>query len=881
MVASLWATVLPMSAQSTKPSPRVVVHGWTMHDATDLTESGAIVSTADFSTAGWYPATVPGTILTTLVDNHVYPDPNYGENDRPEIIPDSLARTPFWYRTQMAIPSSFKGRHVWLNFEGINYSADVWANGRPVGTIRGAFRRGIFDIAPFIRGATQVTIAVLIRPQPHPGVPNQHTLSAGIGKNGGITAIDGPTFLSTIGWDWLPGVPDRDSGIWREVTLSETGPVVLRDPRVTTDLQLPGMQTAGVTVETTVMNVSDQPQHTSVNGVIEGIRFQRTIDLAPNSTTKVTFSPETDTSLLLHGPKLWWPNGYGPQNLYHLHLTASTAGRQSDQADTSFGVRKIGYAIQGTSNLGFVVNGVPVFIRGGDWGLDDAMKRIPLERMDAQIRMHRDANMNLIRNWVGQSTSEQFYELCDKYGLLVWDEFFQPNPLDGPDPDDIATYLANVKDKILRLRNHPSIAIWCARNEGDPPKDLNAALRQMVADLDGTRAYQANSADGAGVRSGGPYHWREPKDFYNVDAGLKTESGSMSIPTIESIQGMMPKKDWETITDDWAEHDFAAGAQQGNLYPGVLAARYGNIRNLADFVEKSQLANYEAFRAMYEGRNADLFHPATGIITWMSHPAHPSFVWQLYHYDLEQNSSFYAVKSASEMIHVQFNEALGKLEVVNNLPEPLHDAAVQVTVFNLDGSVSSRQKLPVSLDGSSVKDLGEIGWQQPSEVHFIELQLHDSTGKLLSQNFYWHRLQAGEKAFDALAAMPKVKLKSEVTRVDADGVSTILVTLHNPSAHIALMTHLQVHRAKSGERVLPASYSDNYVSLAGGESRTVTVTVATEALHGEGAAVLVDGLNVAVEPAQRAGASVELNGNAQVDHWPETGLPFQTGYVHP
>jgi hypothetical protein len=284
---------------------------------------------------------------------------------------------------------------------------------------------------------------------------------------------------------------------------------------------------------------------------------------------------------------------------------------------------------------------------------------------------------------------------------------------------------------------------------------------------------------------------------------------------------------------------------------------------------------------MYEGRNADMFRPATGIITWMSHPAHPSFVWQLYHYDLEQNSSFYAVKAASEMIHVQFNEALGKIQVINNLPEPLHGAEVQINVFNLDGSLSSHQALPVSVAESSVADLQEISWQQPSDVHFIQLQLRDATGRLLSQNFYWHRLQAGEQGFQALANMPQVTLEAKVERVDAAGATRISVTLHNPSSHVALMTHLQVHRSKSGERVLPASYSDNYLSLAGGESRTITITVATQSLHEESASVLIDGLNVAVEPVRNVGASVELNRNAQIDHWPETGLPFQTGDVHP
>ena len=192
-------------------------------------------------------------------------------------------------------------------------------------------------------------------------------------------------------------------------------------------------------------------------------------------------------------------------------------------------MRKISYSVPGTDTLTISVNGVPVFIRGGDWGLDEAMKRIPRERLDAQIHMHQLANLNMIRNWVGQSTSEDFYELCDKYGILVWDEFFQPNPGDGPNPTDIDTYIANVRDKILRFRNHPSIALWCARNEGFPPPEIDAALRKLMAELEPTRRYQPSSTDGAGVRSSGPYCWRTPREFYTVtDDYFKTETGSVS-----------------------------------------------------------------------------------------------------------------------------------------------------------------------------------------------------------------------------------------------------------------------------------------------------------------------------------------------------------------
>ena len=242
----------------------------------------------------------------------------------------------------------------------------------------------------------------------------------------------------------------------------------------------------------------------------------------------------------------------------------------SDAQDVTFGIRKITYAVPGSDNLTLSVNGVPVVAKGGDWGMDEAMKRIPRARLEAQIRMHKLANYTIIRNWVGQSTSEDFYDLCDKYGILLWDEFFQPNPSDGPNPPDTALYLANVREKILRFRSHPCIALWCGRNEGFPPPDINTGIQALMDELDTHRLYQPSSTDGRGVHSGGPYRWQTPRAYYRVDAPFKTEIGSVSIPTLEAVQAMMPPKDWETINDDWAEHDLLRGAQAGDSYPVTL-----------------------------------------------------------------------------------------------------------------------------------------------------------------------------------------------------------------------------------------------------------------------------------------------------------------------
>ena len=890
LLAALVSTLVPLTAlhAALLPPPLDLNTGWQLQDSAKVPDAGAAVSAKTYNPQGWLAATVPGTVLTSMVADGVYPEPLYGENNRG--IPESLNKTPYWYRTTFTVPKTYAHRQVLLHFDGANYASEVWVNGTQAGTIRGAFIRGRFDVTRLVKPGQTAVLAVKVSPQPHPGIPHEHTIANGLGKNGGITALDGPTFLSTIGWDWLPAIRDRDTGLWQKVWLSASGPVLVEDPLVSTTLPLPRTDSASISVLATLENLTAKAQKGTLEGSFGDIRFSRKLTLAPNSRQQFRFDPQSTPVLKMANPRLWWPNGYGPQNLYTLHLRFVQGHNDSSTRDTTFGIRQITYDQPGappvppgerapdSDALTITVNGVKIFIRGGDWGLDEAMKRIPRARLDAEIHMHALAHLNMIRNWVGQSTGEDFYDLCDKYGILVWDEFFQPNPSDGPNPDDLPTYLVNVRDKILRFRNHPSIALWCARNEGYPPPEIDSALRVMIPQLDPARLYQPSSTAGRGVMSSGPYYWREPRAFYVYDAPFKTETGSVSVPTLESIHGMMPRKDWETINDDWAEHDLAKGAQHGDTYPYVLAGRYGRISNLADFVRKAQLMNYEAFRAMYEARNAKLFAPYTGILTWMSNPAQPSFVWQLYHYDLEPNSSLFAVQSAAEPVHIQMNESAahsGAIEVINNLPTAVAGATAHLSLLNLDGKSVYQHAYPVTAPPDTATTLGQMPLPKGlSAVYFVKLDLLGADGKPLSRNLYWKAAPAQGEDLSPLDTLPTIQLQGSVARHDANGRLRLEVTLTNPGSAMALMAHLQLRRQRTGERVLPVFYSANYLSLAPGETRTVTIDAAEADLQGDTPLVVLDGWNVTATPVTNPDSALDTNLDAEVSHWPATGLPM-------
>jgi beta-mannosidase len=325
---------------------------------------------------------------------------------------------------------------------------------------------------------------------------------------------------------------------------------------------------------------------------------------------------------------------------------------------------------------------------------------------------------------------------------------------------------------------------------------------------------------------------------------------------------MMPEKDWPPLplNDDWAEHDLCHGAQQGNAYPATIARRYGAIADLPDFVRKSQLANYEAFRAMYEGRFAKLFHPVTGVLTWMSNPAQPSMVWQLYSHDLEPNAALFATRKACEPLHVQLNQSDHHVMVVNAMPVARPALRVRTRVFGLDSQCVYDLEMPVNAAASAATDVGPVGWPPGlNSVHFVKLDLRDESDHVLSENFYWRTVQKvapttatsraklphDEEDLTGLAALPPTTVDVRFTRRDLGGRCFLNATLTNAGPSVALLTHVQLCHGGSRARVLPVYYSDNYVSLLPGESRTIEIEAAVAVLQGEEPSLFLDGWNIA------------------------------------
>lgn len=861
-----------------------VAGGWRLLEAPKVKDEGVAVSTPGYSTEGWLRATVPGTVLSTYVDRGVYPDPDFGLNNL--AIPETLNKQDYWYRTEFTPPASAAGRRFTLTLNGVNYSAAVWLNGRRLGEVRGAFTRGEFDATGLVVPGRPNALAVRVSPPPHPGIPHEESLKEGPGPNGGAMCLDGPTFICTEGWDWIPGVRDRATGLWQDVTLKATGAVRVGDVQVVTKLPLPDTNRAEVSVGVPLSNDTNRAASGVLEVAFEGVAVRKRVTVPPGGT-ELRLTSDEFAQLHLKRPRLWWPNGYGRPELYHMRVSFRDArGLVSDSKTLRFGVRELSYELTLADGEGMLrrveyaptaawgervvnlthegiveskegwvpslvrgaegsasvrrledvraspflvvrVNGVRVAVRGGNWGLDDSRKRVSRERMEPYFRLHREAGLTMIRNWCGQNTEEVFYELADEYGLLVWNDFWLSTQDWNLEPEDPSLFLSNARDVIRRFRNHPSIAVWCGRNEGVPPPRINEGLDELARTLDGTRYYSPNSRD-VNLQGSGPWHYGDAFKFFTTRGrGFSTELGLPSPPSADTIRAMLPESDQWPPDDAWAYHDWhTKSGGDINHFVNAMTEELGAPTSLEDFERKSQLLTYASHRAMFEGFNVHLWEPNTGRLMWMSHPAWPSMEWQMYSSDYSTHGAFFGVKKANEPLHIQLDQPDLDITVVNNTRTPLRGLRLLTHIHDVNGGVISVDEQELSAPSNAafrVSRLRVPAWAKDGVV-FVRLQLIDAERRVLSENFYWHAAQ--KAAYRKLDRMPETPLACLAVSKAARGASRVDVELTNYNDYgVALAAQVVLRDAETGARVLPAYASDNYVSLVPGERRRITIEV--------------------------------------------------------
>ncbi len=897
------ATSLPRGQQSLQENGKgewTLAAGWTMIPAPKITATGAAISQAGFQTRDWWAATVPGTALTTMIDRGVYPDPDYGLNNL--AIPESLNKQDYWYRVEFHAPKSVAGRRLTLTFEGINYEAAVWLNGQSLGSIKGAFIRGTFDVTDVLKADKPNVLAVRVSPPPHPGIPQEQSIKGGPGENGGIMCLDGPTFVATEGWDWIPAVRDRDTGIWQPVTLRATSAVKIGDPQIVTTLPLPDTSRADVGVTVPLENLSSSPVIGTLRAAFGEIVVTKQIAL-PSGESSAKLMASEFPQLLVQHPRLWWPNGYGKPELYTLDLSFSDGNSESDRKQVRFGIREVTYELSLLDNAGNLrrleyspttarqkgeqvidvrhegireipasdpfppnfppdwkpgwkswvsslapggesspsvrmlddtkaspylvikVNGVRIASRGGNWGMDDSRKRVSREHLEPYFRLHRDANLNIIRNWVGQNTEQVFYDLADEYGLMVWNDFWESTQNYNVEAQDPDLFLKNARDTILRFRNHPSIVMWCGRNEGVPQPIINEGLAELVRSFDGTRYYSPSSNE-INLQHSGPYKYMDPVLYYTtLNHGFSVETGTPSFSTLESFRAWIPKEDQWPVSDAWAYHDWHQSGN-GDMAPFMaeMQAEFGAPASLEDFELKAQMLDYVDHRAIFEGMNAHLWAPNSGRMLWMTQPAWPSNVWQILSSDYDTQSSFYGVKKACEPVHVQLDLSDYNVAVVNTTNDPRPGLSIIANVYSLDNKLllHHEEKKNAGVDATTDAFKLELApLLTPDGVVLVKLELRSSSGETVSENLYW--LAARSASYRSLNRLPSASMVMAAKSARAGDTIHLQIELRNTGAVVSLANKLTLLSATDGSRILPAYYSDNYVSLLPGESRKIEI----------------------------------------------------------
>jgi hypothetical protein len=466
--------------------------------------------------------------------------------------------------------------------------------------------------------------------------------------------------------------------------------------------------------------------------------------------------------------------------------------------------------------------------------MDEGMLNCDAAGYDLRVRLHHDANLNMIRNWTGMVGREAFYDACDRYGILIWDDFWMAHDTDGPDPADQKMFMANARDKIRRVRSHPSLALYCGRNESPPPKGLDTALPAAVNELDDTRYYIPRSDAGL-VTGRGPYDDQNPEWYFaNRGKTLHSELGIVAIPAVESMRAMMPPEDLWPINNMWAIHDYQTG--RSDKYTKRITQRYGAPTGIEDYCRKGQMVNMETAKAMFECLQAN---QGSGVLIWMTQAAWPALICQLYDYYFDPTAAYFGAKEGAEPVHIFWDSNADLIKAANNTVSDLTDLTAEAWAYNLEGKKLWHKSFRLDLSSTTVKNCFPI--KRPPGVFFIKLKLRHGN-KILSDNFYWSSSKGG--SCTNLNDLPRVTLPTTVAKSGDGQTCRLTVQVKNPTHSVALMIHLNVVRAGSGERVLPVFYQDNYFSLLPGESRTVSIEFAIANLAGGQPELTMDGWNI-------------------------------------
>lgn len=832
----------------------------------DCLSSDVDVELSELAVEEWIEADVPGTVQSSLVKAGKVPDPYVAFNG-PQILWVDHQR---WvYRKRFTVPEEMRGKRLRLVFDGVDYRAFFWLNGEKLCYHEGMFGGPEIDIGPYVDLEGENELIVCILPCPNPPHNNVR-----------------PYILHR----WHFNMYIVTLGLWRPVRLVAEDRIFLADPQVITRRIDPD-GTAHLSLSVTLGNMVIWPFEAHVRFTLHSpIPGEE-----PLSVEKVPGfcqgSLRVCCEMEVPNAALWWPAGMGEQPLYQVDVTADLYEYQKQPTPTEHdelhfrtGIRTLRMLpapdaslpkeitpVANTNPYGLYnwclsVNGRAFFGKGSNWMPIDQMLRLPRERYDRLLRRVRDCHINLLRPWgAGLLETDEFYDLCDEYGICVWQETLLANGL--YDQSRLEVWRDTMRRNICRLRNHPSLVMWCGGNEFDPDvpenKPVVDEIEALCAELDPAREFHRACPYGGDNHSylvswmGGQYYTGYVRDL----SVAITEFSLASPPCMESLAKLMPPEELQKwppdLPDDIHRYDYTQWGENVRRRESafsVLDAHLSSITNvmfpalsecgkpqsMEEFIEYLQTA-----QGLLTQFGNDFWRsrwPAcTMALSWVFNVIFPdSMSWSYVDYFGVPKRSYYFKKRSLEPLHVGAvfddlftpagNAFTARLFVINETLTPYPGLRIRTRLYSTDLRLLWEDERETAVKADDVKPCGTVRYEIPADmadqVLFLCVDLYDEAGGLLSRSQYCPRvgtpsermpyLQNGPYIADVKKTRTRLEARVEPDGGDAGAWHCIIRNSGEVPAY-----QVGLHAPGRDQDI---AYEDNYFWLEAGEERRIGFT---------------------------------------------------------
>ena len=799
--------------------------------------------------SNWYPATVPGVVHTDLMDNKIIEDPFFRLNERGM---QWIDKEDWIYQTTFQLTPEMMGReNIDLIFKGLDTYADVYLNEKKILEANNMFREWKTSIKPDLKPGENVLKIYFHSPikvdiPKWDALPYQYEAGNDQSENGGVFNKKVSVFARKAGyhygWDWGPRLVT--SGIWRPVYVeawdnARINDVFIRQPEVSKSrASLIGE------VEILADKEIDQANVTITEAASGRVLAGQTVSLQKGiNKISLPFS--------IKSPKLWWSNGLGEPHLYSFRTDLTVNNQTSDAWTEEVGLRSlkiINRPDKDGKTFYVELNGIPVFAKGANYiPQDNFLPRVTPGQYEKTILDAANANMNMLRIWGGGTyESDLFYQLCDRYGILVWQDFMFACSLYPAEGELLENIRQEAIDNVKRLRNHACIALWCGNNEcndawfnwgwqkrykAQNPEyeqkiwkqfndQYNVTLPQVVEEYAPESFYWPSSPfarydGGSDDRNGDRHYWEvwhgtKPIEMYNKERSrFFSEYGFQSFPEFESVKRYAPRQeDWDIYSEVMMSHQ-RGGMHANELIETYLLNEYRKPRNFEAFLYMNHVLQGDAIKTAIEAHRRDMPY-CMGTLFWQHNDCWPVASWASRdYYGRWKAQHYFARKAYRDILVSPIADEDGQLKV--QIVSDRHKACngrLEVKVMKLTGEVLNSYKRNVIVDANSSKALFSVPLDEAlkgvrKEDVFIHAVLLTDKGNSNYTNNYFLVKQKEVN-------YPKAQLATSVQPIEGGFEVTL------SSDNFARAVFIATGDANS-------SFSDNYFDILPGSSVKVEV----------------------------------------------------------